>query len=174
MLGSEKDRIKEENLEKRIQELFRKEYVSTIVLAGKAGIGKSWMAKKASVCALKEDIFDILWVYLSVKHKKRDLYQSIAGQLSVHSTVTEEEIDTSKNCIVSADKVSEDEGLKVSKNISTTLSGNMFLLMLDDEGKKMSTEENEISNLFQFHSGNISKLLITSVNENARHKTNGS
>lgn len=57
---------------------------------------------------------------------------------------------------------------------STTLSRNRFLIILDDEGKKMRTEENETSNLFQFLSGNISKVLITSVNENARHKTNGS
>lgn len=58
--GTEMDQIKEKNMEERIQELFWKESVSTIVLAGKAGIGKSWMAKKVSVCALKEEFFDII------------------------------------------------------------------------------------------------------------------
>ncbi|KAL3509004.1 hypothetical protein ACH5RR_028405 [Cinchona calisaya] len=167
------NQISEEDLEERILELLKKEKMSTIVLAGKAGIGKTWMARKVSLQALKEDMFDVsLWVYMSIMQKERALYQSIARQLSIFSTLRELEYDDNE---VAANNILDEEDLEALKNkILMRLSQDSILLILDDEGKKMTKEENVIKDLLQFLSGNSFKVLITTVNEDGRHKTDGS
>lgn len=166
------NQIREENFEEKILDLFQKENISTIVLAGKAGIGKTWMARKVTSLALKEDVFDFsLFVSMSIKQIERALYYSIACQLSICSTVGELGIDDDEEAV---DSVLEEMDLAALKNkILSRLSPYRLLLILDNEGKKLSIEDNVITGLLHFLSGNSLKVLITSLNEDGRHKTDG-
>ncbi|KAL3509031.1 hypothetical protein ACH5RR_028432 [Cinchona calisaya] len=132
LLGSEMNQIREEDLEERILDLLRKEKMSTIVLAGKAGIGKTWMARKRV-----------------------------------------RELENDDNEVV-ANNILEEEDLEALKNkILTRLSQGSILLILDDDCQKKTKDEIVIKDMLQFLSGNSFKVLITTVNEDGRHKTDG-
>ncbi|KAF5935574.1 hypothetical protein HYC85_026703 [Camellia sinensis] len=152
--------------EERILKLLKDEGSKTIVLVGKPGSGKTWMAKKLSARATRERLFDfILWVFLNRNYDTKAFYNSIARQLFQLSTTKGFEVDHN----VDIEEVPEEENLEVlEKKISAALERKKFLLILDDEGNKM--KEEEIKALFPVSQKNSCKVLITSVNGD-RHKT---
>ncbi|CAK9173282.1 unnamed protein product [Ilex paraguariensis] len=154
-----------EQPEKRVVELLRDNNVSTIVLAGKPGIGKTWMARKVSTHSLRKHLFGItLWAYLNRKYDERTLCESIACQLSLLTTSKEWQSNDNEEV------EEEEENLDVLKrNISATLAEKSLLLVLDDEGSKMS--EHEITALLPFPQLKSCKKLITSINKDGRHKS---
>ncbi|KAL6985923.1 hypothetical protein U1Q18_019297 [Sarracenia purpurea var. burkii] len=152
--------------EERIFNLLRDENSRTIVLVGKPGSGKTWMARKLSALAMREeDLFDFtLWVFLNRKYNNKSLCTSIALQL-LRSSNKELEVDDN----VDFDEVEDEEDLEALKlHISKTLVGKKFLLLLDDEGNKM--KEDDIEKLLPFPLQNSRKVLITSVNKEGSHK----
>ncbi|KAI7989504.1 putative disease resistance protein [Camellia lanceoleosa] len=152
--------------EERILKLLKDEGSKTIVLVGKPGSGKTWMAKKLSARATRERLFDfILWVFLNRNYDTKAFYNSIARQLFHLSTTKGFEVDHN----VDIEEVPEEENLEVlEKKISAALERKKFLLILDDEGNKM--KEEEIKALLPVSQKNSCKVLITSVNGD-RHKT---
>lgn len=180
----------EEQVE-RILELLKEGNVSTIVLSGRSGSGKSWMARKVGLLAVREKVVDLtLWICLSARLDERALYEHIAHQLSILSTSMEMENDDNE---IMEDKVSEEETLEVLKEkVRVRLSGDGvcrgILLVLDDEGNKMNEEDGNLEKFLQFikqvaykPSTTVAdgdgqqkfRVLITSVNEGVRHQTEG-
>ncbi|GFS42296.1 hypothetical protein Acr_00g0079130 [Actinidia rufa] len=104
--------------EDRIVNLLRdKKSSTTIVLVGKPGSGKTWLAKKLSTRAN----FDfILWACLNRKYDHPALYKSIAHQLFLHSIAKELKLDDN----VDNEEVQEEENLeKLEEKLSKALEG---------------------------------------------------
>ncbi|CDP19481.1 unnamed protein product [Coffea canephora] len=161
----------------RILELLMEQNVSTIVLSGKSGTGKTRMAKKVGLLAVTNERVDImLWISLSVRHDEMSLYEHIAHQLSLLSTSEELEIDD-------IEQVQNDNGKeetlddlkeKVQKKLSASNVLRGILVILDDEGNKM--REGDLEQSIQVADGDGQqklKVLITSKNEDMRHQTQG-
>lgn len=144
---------------------FKEEKFSTIVLAGESGIGKTWMARRVSLFAVKQDLVDLtLWVSLSLSYSQRDLYENIARQLSLLHDSSEWESNGNEE---------EEETLEaLEETIRGRLSGARVLLVLDDEGSKTKVGDDQIIELQQFlqHSLAKMKMLITSLNEGNQHQ----
>ncbi|TXG66071.1 hypothetical protein EZV62_007346 [Acer yangbiense] len=145
-------------MEKRkshIFKLLKDDGVSTVVLVGDTGMGKTWMAREISECAVREGLcYESLWLSVTEKYDINLLYKSIAHQLSL-SFITEEweeeEEDIDSNRDVKDMKVEEElESLKhrikaklEDKKRSAALhEGKKYLLLvLDDEGNKMKDND---------------------------------
>ncbi|KAK3006655.1 hypothetical protein RJ639_016760 [Escallonia herrerae] len=143
--------------QKEIYEQLRKDDVKTIVLAGELGAG-TWMARKLSDLAISEHLYDItLWVFLNRKCDNKALLKSIARQVSLLPTAED-------------DNGEEEENLEIlKKKIIGTLEGKTYLLILDDEGSKVSGEEiiKELEGLLPLNWHNSHKVLITQVSNNS-------
>ncbi|KAK0602279.1 hypothetical protein LWI29_031956 [Acer saccharum] len=93
-------------MEKRKNHIFKlleDDGVSTVVLVGDTGMGKTWMAREISECAVREGLcYASLWLSVTEKYDINLLYESIAHQLSL-SFITEEwgdeeeDIDSSRD-----------------------------------------------------------------------------
>ncbi|CAH8389421.1 unnamed protein product [Eruca vesicaria subsp. sativa] len=101
-----KQDTKDEKLCKEILNVLRKDGSQRVLLAGRAGIGKTRLAKKvgeyASIYRYDENAtnngycFLTLCLHLNNKFEEEDklsLYENIASQLSVHSDFEETEVD---------------------------------------------------------------------------------
>ncbi|XP_040990785.1 putative disease resistance protein At4g19050 [Juglans microcarpa x Juglans regia] len=83
--------MSKEQLEKEfenIMKLFEKENVETIALAGDAGVGKTWMARKINDFIINSEscFYGNLWISMNKKHDKRFLYDVLAHQLSLQAS----------------------------------------------------------------------------------------
>ncbi|XP_027181724.1 putative disease resistance protein At4g19050 [Coffea eugenioides] len=175
----------------RILELLKEKHVSTIVLSGKSGSGKTWMARKVGLLAVKKKVVDItLWISLSIRHDETSLYEHIAHQLSLLSTSVELEnydIQEVENN-VGKEETLESLKEKVRARLSTDNVLLGVLVILDDEGNQMREGDGgleQVLHSIQQNSQNHSttaadgdgqqklKVLITSRNEDGRHQTQG-
>ncbi|KAK9275152.1 hypothetical protein L1049_022411 [Liquidambar formosana] len=151
----------------KILKLLSDEKITTIVLVGKSGVGKTWMAREINDHAISNDLFDItLWLFLNRKYDSKALYENIARQLSIFST-TEEWEDNDENEVEG-----EAEDLeKLKSKIISMLNGKRCLIILDDEGNK--TNENEIMSKLKVvlpsNQQNQFKFLITTIERESCH-----
>ncbi|KAK9274885.1 hypothetical protein L1049_022139 [Liquidambar formosana] len=154
-----------EERKKKIFELLGDEKVTTIVLVGKSGIGKTWTAREINHHAISNGLFEItLWVFLNRKYGTRALYESIFHQLYVLSTTEEWAADDDD------DDNDEEGGMKESleilkQKISAMLSGKRCLLILDDVGNKKNEEEimQSLKAVLPHNQQNPCKILITRI-----------
>ncbi|CDP20812.1 unnamed protein product [Coffea canephora] len=148
----------------RILELLMERNVSTIVLSGKSGIGKTWMARKVGLLAITNERVDImLWISLSVRHDEMSLYEHIAHQLSLLSTSAELEIDD-------IGQVQNDNGKE------ETLDDLKEKVERDLELVLQFIQQNAYQQSIQVADGDRQqklKVLETSRNEDMRHQTQG-
>nr|XP_027083423.1 putative disease resistance protein At4g19050 [Coffea arabica] len=176
---------------KEILKLLKEKHVSTIVLSGKSGTGKTWMARKVGLLAVTNERVDImLWISLSVRHDEMSLYEHIARQLSLLSTSAELEIDDIEQVRNDNGKEETLDDLKgkVQKKLSASNVLRGILVILDDEGNKMKEGDRDLQQVLQFIRQNAYqpsievadgdgqqklKVLITSRNEDTRHQTRG-
>ncbi|KAJ8766894.1 hypothetical protein K2173_011072 [Erythroxylum novogranatense] len=121
-----------------------------IILHGEAGSGKTWTARFMSECAIREGLFDgALWLYLNKKYDKMSLVQSIASQLSLlcsgDELEDEEYNEEEMNKMEEGEQKNKENELqeKLEQKISELLGRKKYLLILDDEGSKMTQKEIE-------------------------------
>ncbi|CAL5409725.1 unnamed protein product [Camellia sinensis] len=135
--------------------LLKDKEVPRIVLFGESGVGKTWTAREMSLLAKNKGVIDIaLWVFLNRQHDRASLCDSMAHQLSLLSTTREAEVE---------DKNEESENPRdLQHQIEATVAGKKLLLVLDDEGNKMSAQEimSELETLLNVNLQNH-KILIT-------------
>lgn len=161
--GAEKDKI---------LELLKDDNVTTIVLTGDAGVGKTWIARKIADSADKERLsYVTLWVFMNQQddkkslHENRSLHENIACQLSVLSTFEEWEDNATK------EKDHEEESLESLKNKISTKLEEMRLpdpkkcLLLIVDGVPDTMNENYIMSAFRkimhLNEQALFKVLIT-------------
>ncbi|KAH7847660.1 hypothetical protein Vadar_028717 [Vaccinium darrowii] len=151
-------------VENKISERLEKVGAATVV--GKSGSGKTWIAKKCSVIATKNGLFDsVIWLFLNRKYDKGSVYKSIANQLSLFS---KQYVfgDIGDNMDVM--ELNEEKDLeKVEKMITDALKGKKILLVLDDEGNKM--KKGDIDGMLPSSLPKSSQVLITTVNEDGSY-----
>ncbi|KAM5559058.1 putative disease resistance protein [Rosa sericea] len=153
---------KEEHI-KKILELLKDPNVPTVVLDGKRGVGKTWIAKE--IIKYKDLIHDTLWLYVNNNYDTESLHENIARQLSLLSIYEEWEDDD--------DAVEEEQSLeKLKPRISVKLEefrsaahkeNKLFLLVLDDVPHQKDVEEivKEVNNLLTPNDHKSFKVLIT-------------
>lgn len=163
-----------------ILELLKPE-VSTVVLDGKRGVGKTWTAREIS--KEKDLIHDTLWLYVNNNYDSESLEEKIARQLSLFSIYEEWEDDD--------DDVEEEQSLeklkpKISKKLEHLRSAarkenKPFLLVLDDvqDVQKIVEEVNKllspngVNNLQSTNGDNSFKVLITRGESDGKGTTLG-
>ncbi|TXG66076.1 hypothetical protein EZV62_007351 [Acer yangbiense] len=163
-----------ENRKSHILKLLEDDSVSTVVLVGDTGMGKTWMAREISECAIREGLcYESLWLSVTEKYDI-NLYKSIAHQLSP-SFITEEwgdedeDIDSNKDV---KDKKMEEEPESSKHKIKAKLEekrsaalheGKKYLLLvLDDEGNKMKDSDlQDIRAVLPSGDCNPLKILVT-------------
>ncbi|XP_052182609.1 putative disease resistance protein At4g19050 isoform X2 [Diospyros lotus] len=133
---------------KEIFQLLKDDKVRSIILYGEAGVGKTWTARQMANLARKSGKIDIaLWVFLSREYDNDALRSSIVYQLSLHS--------------ITGFLESEDN----QQQMPESLEGKKLLLVLDDEGSKMSEQQifSQLETLLKLPQQNY-KILITTRN----------
>ncbi|KAM4085589.1 hypothetical protein ACJW30_10G039200 [Castanea mollissima] len=155
----------------KILKLLKDDNVTTIVLFGNAGVGKTWIARKIADSADKEDLsYVTLWVFLNQQddkkslHENRSLCENIARQLSVLSIIEEWEDNATK------EEDHEEEKLDLKNKIIAKLEEmrlrlpNKFLLLIVD-GVPDTMNENDIMLAFReimhLNKPNLFKVLFT-------------
>ncbi|KAK6917440.1 NB-ARC [Dillenia turbinata] len=148
--------------QQEIYKVLQDDETSTIILVGKKGIGKTWMAKQLRARAVRENLFEvIIWVSMNKKHEN-DLLKSIACQLPLTSTT--KQWDGNEDEDYDSEGQEREERLDTLKQkLSSMLSQRTALLIMDGAGNDI-TEEN-IRSAFNppLHSGQKKspKVLIT-------------
>ncbi|KAK3032617.1 hypothetical protein RJ639_036577 [Escallonia herrerae] len=155
---------------KQLRDIFkvvRDDNTKWIVLFGKPGVGKTWMAKKLSDRAIKEHLFVIsLWVFLHRNNDIRALCKSIACQLSLLSPNDEWEVEDENK-----EEEDEENWENLKRKISEALSGKKFLLILDGDGCKIDVEETlkVLRTLLPLDQNDMFKVLITKAENDGGH-----
>ncbi|KAL6133830.1 hypothetical protein ACLB2K_066063 [Fragaria x ananassa] len=153
-----------EHIKKQILEFLENPNVSTVVLDGKHGVGKTWAARE--IINDNDLIHYALWLYVNNNYDTESLYKNIARQLSLLSTHEEWEDDD--------DAIEEEQSLEMLKpRISVKLDAfrsaahkekKLFLLVLDDVPHKPDVLEEilqEINKLLSPNHKKTFKVLIT-------------
>ncbi|XP_023870647.2 putative disease resistance protein At4g19050 [Quercus suber] len=153
-----------------ILELLKDDNVTTIVLIGDAGVGKTWIARKIADSADKEDLsYVTLWVFLNQQDDKKSLdenmslHENIARQLSVLTTIEEWEDNATKE----EDHKEEDvKSLKdkISAKLKEMRLDSKFLFLIVD-GVPDTMNENDImsalTKIGQLDEQTLFKVLFT-------------
>ena len=148
---------------------------STMILYGKAGVGKTWLAREvANTAVRKRGFYYAIWVYLNRIYKDdASLQESIASQLSVLSDyedavekakaeeeeakkkanaekAEEEKEAEEKKSIVAMKKegVSDKKVKSIEQWIVEKVYDKKILVVLDDDGSGMSGEVIEYEGFF--------------------------
>ncbi|KAM3734767.1 hypothetical protein ACB098_10G039700 [Castanea mollissima] len=157
----------------KILELLKDNNVTTIVLTGDAGVGKTWIARKIADSADKEGLsYVTLWIFLNQQDDKKSLdekyqnilHENIARQLSILSIIEEWEDNATK------EEDHEEEKLDLKSKISAKLEEmrlpdpKKFLLLIVD-GVPDTMNENYIMSAFRkimrLNEQALFKVLIT-------------
>ncbi|XP_062087374.1 putative disease resistance protein At4g19050 [Humulus lupulus] len=147
------DKVKEE-----ILQLLKDGDVTTIILEGKQGVGKTRMARE--ILNQTESIYDFLWVSLNRKYSKQILHKKIAQALSPSPNDEDWEEDAEEG------KQEKQKTLKQRLTIRLKEKApegkKSFLLILDDVPPKQDEEDimTELNTL-QSKSEQMFKVLIT-------------
>ncbi|KAK9921664.1 hypothetical protein M0R45_030166 [Rubus argutus] len=159
---------------KKILELLNNPQVSTVVLDGKRGVGKTWTAREI-ISREKDSIHETLWLYVNNIYDSESLEEKIARQLSLFSIYEEWEDDDD-------DDVEEEQSLeKLKSEISTKLEHlrsaahkekKLFLLVLDDVQDVQKIVQ-EVNNLLSPNGDNSFKVLITRGESDGKGTTLG-
>lgn len=139
-----------------------------IVIFGKPGVGKTWMAKKLSDHAVQNGFFDFsIWIFMCRVYDDDALRQTVARQMSIQLEFSDEWEKTDESEAAADDKKDENEQkLKdlILHEVIVTSKNKRLLLVLDDE----ETKTNEIKimerldKLLGLHDGVSSfKILVT-------------
>ncbi|KAK6932465.1 NB-ARC [Dillenia turbinata] len=122
-----------------IYNVLQDDEITTIILVGRKGIGKTWMAKQLRARAVREDLFDIIiWVSMNKKFEN-DLLKSIARQLPLMSTTKEWDGNESEDNNTEGQEMEEIlDTLK--QNLSSMLSQRRVLLIIDGVGNDITEE----------------------------------
>lgn len=100
---------------------------TTVVLDGRPGSGKSWMARKLSALATKKGMIDFtIWVYLNRKYNTKALCNSIGRQLSLFSTT--KLLDDDDNMDI--EEVKEEENLAEERYLTRLKEKVTFLFWM--------------------------------------------
>ncbi|KAF5735816.1 putative disease resistance protein [Tripterygium wilfordii] len=164
----EVDMSKLEKQKDDIMNMLRNDNLTSIVLVGDAGIGKTWMAREIRARAIREGLcYETIWVSMNIKHDERSLLENVAQQLDLHSTFQEWENDDGK--------VEEEEDLnslrqrisaKLEEEKSAMREGKKWLLLiLDDEGNKM--DKKDVINEFSKYQDSLKVLIFRRKNDEA-------
>ncbi|XP_008240920.1 PREDICTED: putative disease resistance protein At4g19050 [Prunus mume] len=149
---------------KKILESLKKDDVTTVVLDGKRGVGKTWTAREISM--QKDSIFhDSLWLYLNNKYDSKSLHENLARQMSlfsIHEECEDDDVEEEEKEIL------ENLKLKISKKLQDVISAarknnKLFLLILDDVPHEQDAEEimTELKKLLNPNDISCLKVLIT-------------
>ncbi|GMP74940.1 hypothetical protein CsSME_00032182 [Camellia sinensis var. sinensis] len=136
----------------------------TVVLVGQPGVGKTWMARELTDRATERRLFDFtLWLFLNREYDSMALCQSFAQQLYLLSTAEEFEDDDYEG-----EEEEEEEEMEqdLRQKISEALAQKHFLIILDDEGKKMKEKDimPKLETLLNLSQQSSYKVLITTNN----------
>ncbi|KAG7612056.1 NB-ARC [Arabidopsis suecica] len=135
-----------------ILESLEDDRVSKVILAGEAGIGKTWMARKICERATREgSCYISLWLNLNKDLDEMSLYEDIASQLSIFLDKEESDEDDSED-----DEVQKTHDLirlkdkihnKLRRKKDKGKGKKYLLLVLDDEGS-VSREKKVMKDLY--------------------------
>ncbi|CAL5408684.1 unnamed protein product [Camellia sinensis] len=134
----------------------------TVVLVGQPGVGKTWMARELIDRAAERGLFDItLWLFLNREYDSMALCQSFAQQLYLLSTAEEFEDDDYEG-----EEEEEEMEQDLRQKMSEALAQKHFLIILDDEGKKMKEKDimPKLETLLNLSQQSSYKVLITTNN----------
>lgn len=143
----------------------------TIVLVGKPGVGKTWMARQLSDRATREGLFDLsLWLSLNRHYDSITLCESIAHQLSLLPVSDEWEFEESSENLDENDTNHELEKEFLRVKTMEALKGKKLLIILDAEGSQMISHDIllELKNLLPRDGKESCKFLITSTSTQHR------
>lgn len=148
-----------------ILEDLREKNVTTIVLHGEHGVGKTWTAREVSISAMREGLtYRTLWVYLNKKYDSKTLHESIARQLSLLSTEEwedddeDEKAESSKDLELRISTMLKEEATEIHKKESEKF----LLLILDDVcGEDEENSMSYLRTLLGTNDHNFFKCLIT-------------
>ncbi|XP_031392029.1 putative disease resistance protein At4g19050 [Punica granatum] len=99
-------------IEEILNHFFGEHQASKVVLAGDAGAGKTWVARKVCDAALKKELsYGSIWIVPAENPEKKPLLDTIASQLSLLSC-DEEWVDDEDSEEVKEKKDKEQEDLK--------------------------------------------------------------
>ncbi|PON85803.1 NB-ARC domain, LRR domain containing protein [Trema orientale] len=136
--------------------------VTTVILTGKHGVGKTTMAREIHNLVEQEGLaYLILWVHLNRKYDERILHEKIAQQLSLFSTAEKLEDDEEEEKL-------EPLQQKITKKLGELKSPRrggkkFFLVIADDVPLKLNEEEimSQLYTLVPWYEQNFFKVLIT-------------
>ncbi|XP_048326715.2 putative disease resistance protein At4g19050 [Ziziphus jujuba] len=121
-----------ETVKKEIRQMLEDDSVTSIILLGEQGVGKTWMAKEISEICMTEGLTHRnLWVYLNKKYHSKTLLESIERQLSLLSNEEfeddeEEKEETLENLKLRISTMLEEEATAMKEKTQ------FVLLILDD------------------------------------------
>ncbi|OMO59585.1 hypothetical protein CCACVL1_24743 [Corchorus capsularis] len=158
-----KEEQDEEEDAKKIYNMFKEDNnVSEIILTGKAGTGKTWVAMQIRKYVVNVKHDEPIWIPLDKKHDALSLFDTIARQFSLRTnTDAREEIETDQKKEVSekekmelsAKKLKDDmkkklkEAAAAQKFLLVVLDGEFDLLLTDDEKKEEVKVENSVKEI---------------------------
>lgn len=114
--------------------------MSKIILTGKAGTGKTWMAEKISELVVKEKHDEPIWISLDKKHDEKSLYDTIARQFSLTTSTDAREEDGEKE---KKEKNVKSLKEKMREKLEAASKAEKFLLMVLDGQLETRTEKDE-------------------------------
>ncbi|CDO99655.1 unnamed protein product [Coffea canephora] len=145
---------------------MKNDRLRTIVLIGKPGVGKTWMARKLSDRAIREGLFDLnLWLSLNRHYDSITLCKSIAHQLSLLPVSDEWKFEESSENFNENDINHEQKKEYLRAKTLEALEQKRFLIILDAEGSQMTSHDilRELKNLQLLDGKESYKFLITST-----------
>ncbi|XVF52274.1 hypothetical protein PTKIN_Ptkin05aG0006300 [Pterospermum kingtungense] len=148
----------------KILQLLENGNEEAIVLTGKAGTGKTWLAREITKSAVTTKGSSYMSLWISLKEDYQSLHHSIAGQSSI-STGADDESKKEESVESLKPKVAEklDEKIKEMLEKKSEAENMFLLLVLDAEGVVKTKDYDHIMNEL-FSSEDLKRKLGDSFN----------